>query len=257
MIAINEPSNKVNSTEVKVNYLEETLGNIAAKDLQKAQVFKKFGLDFCCGGKKTVSEACKDKGINPDVVVEELQNTNKQSFGPPLNYKEWEPGFLADYIVNIHHGYVKKNLPDLVMYANKVMKVHGKEHPELIEINDLVKEINKELSAHMEKEEKILFPYIKDLVAFSYKLKPQSTPQFATVQNPITMMESEHEMVGNHLAQIRAITNNYNLPAGACASYTFLYRLLEEFEEDLHLHVHLENNILFPKALEIEKTLIS
>jgi regulator of cell morphogenesis and NO signaling len=234
---------------------EETLGEIVAKDLRKAQVFKKYGLDFCCGGKKTVKEACAEKGLNVSQVEQELMHADKLLASRPIPYAEWSLDFLADYIVNTHHSYVKKNLPDLLAYATKVMKVHGSHHPELIRINQLVEEVNAELTGHMLKEERVLFPYIKEIVVAKNNTTMIHTAHFGTVQNPINMMEMEHELVGKNLAEIRELSGNYSLPEDACASYSLLYRMLDEFEEDLHLHVHLENNILFPKALEMEKQL--
>ncbi|MDP1763012.1 MAG: iron-sulfur cluster repair di-iron protein [Sediminibacterium sp.] len=234
---------------------DETLGQIAAKDLRKAQVFKKYGLDFCCGGKKTVKEACAEKGLDVTKVEQELQQTNQLPSSRSLPYTDWGLNFLADYIVNTHHSYVTKNLPDLTAYAKKVMKVHGNHHPELVRIHQLVEEVTAELTAHLVKEEKVLFPYIKELVAIKNNTQPLHAALFGTVQNPINMMEMEHELVGKNLAEIRELSNNYLLPEDACASYSLLYRMLDEFEEDLHLHIHLENNILFPKALEIEKQL--
>ncbi len=236
---------------------DETLGQIAAKDLRKAQVFKKYGLDFCCGGKKTVKEACAEKGLDVAKVEKELQQADTMPSSRPLPYGDWSLDFLADYIVNTHHSYVHKNLPDIKAYAEKVMKVHGNRHPELIRIHQLVGEIYTELMAHMVKEEKVLFPYIKELVAVKSNTQPLHAAAFGTVQNPINMMEMEHELVGKSLEEIRQLSNNYLLPEDACASYSLLYRMLDEFEDDLHLHIHLENNILFPKALEIEKKLQS
>ncbi len=234
---------------------DETLGEIATKDLRKAQIFKKYGLDFCCGGKKTVKQACAEKGLDVTKIEQELQQADKMPSSRPLPYNDWSLDFLADYIVNTHHSYVRKSLPDISTYAKKVMKVHGDHHPELLRIQQLVEEVNMELTAHMMKEEKVLFPYIKELVGAKNNTQPLHAAHFGTVQNPINMMEMEHEMVGKNLAEIRELSNNYALPEDACASYSLLYRMLDEFEEDLHLHIHLENNILFPKALEIEKHL--
>lgn len=234
---------------------DETLGEIVAKDLRKAQVFKKYGLDFCCGGKKTVKEACAEKGLDVTKVEKELQQADALPASRPLPYGDWSLDFLADYIVNTHHSYVRKNLPDIKAYANKVMKVHGSRHAELLRINQLVEEIYAELTAHLVKEEKVLFPYIKELVAATNGTQLLQASHFGTVQNPINMMEMEHEIVGKNLAEIRVLSNDYTLPEDACASYSLLFRMLDEFEEDLHLHIHLENNILFPKALDIEKRL--
>jgi regulator of cell morphogenesis and NO signaling len=235
---------------------EETLGEIAAKDLRKAEVFNKYGLDFCCGGKKTVKEACAEKGIDVTKVKQELLNADKATTtaSRPLPYNDWSLDFLADYIVNTHHSYVKKTIPDLRGYAAKVAKVHGDHHPELITINKLVEEICDEMSAHMVKEETVLFPYVKQLVAF--KNNGNGNGQFGnfeTIQTPINMMEMEHELVGKDMEEIRNLSKNFSVPEDGCASYSFLFKTLEEFERDLHIHIHLENNILFPKAVELEK----
>jgi regulator of cell morphogenesis and NO signaling len=246
---------KVKITKRTSSEKDETLGEIAAKDLRKAQIFKKYGLDFCCGGKKTVKEACKEKGLDVTRIEQELQQAEKIPASRPLPYNEWNLDFLADYIVNTHHSYVKKNLPDIKLYADKVAKVHGERHEELIPVRELVDGIYTEMMNHMVKEESVLFPYIKELVAAKNNTQPLYASHFGTVQNPINMMEMEHEAVAKNLSDIRELTNDYVLPEDACASYSLLYRLLDEFENDLHLHVHLENNILFPKALDIEKQL--
>lgn len=243
---------KVKITRRKSGERDETLGRVAAKDLRKAEVFKKYGLDFCCGGKKTVKEACAEKGLDVAKIEKELLLIDKTPATRPLPYNEWGLDFLADYIVNTHHRYVKKELPDLTEYAGKVAKVHGEQHPELLMINQLVNDINAEMTAHMAKEEKVLFPYIKSLVANKEDKSLITVPHFGTVQNPVRIMEMEHEMVGKNLDRIRTLSSDYTMPHDACASYSLLYRKLSEFEDDLHLHVHLENNILFPKAVELE-----
>ena len=225
---------------------DESLGALAAKDLRKAQIFKKYGLDFCCGGKKTVKQACAEKGLDVTKIEQELQQADKMPATRPLPYNEWSLDFLADYIVNTHHSYVKKVLPDLRSYAAKVARVHGTQHPELLDIHQLVENLSSELSEHLVKEEQLLFPYIKDMVSATAK-------QDIGIEDPVRMMETEHEMAGRDLEQIRALSNNFSLPGDACASYSLLYRMLEEFEDDLHIHVHLENNILFPKALQLQK----
>jgi regulator of cell morphogenesis and NO signaling len=234
---------------------DETLGEIAAKDLRKAEVFKKYGLDFCCGGKKTVKEACEEKGMDVTKIEQELQQADRLPVSRPLPYNEWNLDFLADYIVNTHHSYVKKTLPEIRSYAQKVAQVHGAGHPELGNILAVVESVYAEMSSHMVKEEQVVFPYIKQLVNAKSR---QDVPQAETLQsvkNPINLMEMEHELVGKNMEIIRQLANNYILPAEACATYSLLYRLLQEFEEDLHMHVHLENNILFPKAIAAEKKL--
>jgi regulator of cell morphogenesis and NO signaling len=186
-------------------------------------------------------------------VEEELQNAEVAAFTRPLPYNDWSLSFLADYIVNTHHSYVSKSLPELRTYATKVAKVHGAHHPELIPVRQLVEDINEELTGHMVKEENILFPFIKQLEAAKSNGKKVEPSGFGTVENPINMMEHEHEAVGKNLEKIRVLTNNYALPEDACASYKLLFKMLEEFESDLFIHIHLENNILFPKALKLEK----
>lgn len=234
----------------------ETLGEIAARDLRKAQVFKKYGLDFCCGGKKTVRQACAEKGLDAAVVEEELQQADRQFTTRPLPYNNWSLDFLADYIVNTHHSYVKQSLPEIAGYANKVARVHGSRHPELLAINQLVTGIYDELLSHLVKEEEVLFPYIKELArAAGQRQEGAPAMYFGTVRQPVNVMEMEHESVGRSLEEIRRLSNNYALPEDACASYSLLYRMLDEFEDDLHIHVHLENNILFPKAVKLENEL--
>ncbi|MEO8116096.1 MAG: iron-sulfur cluster repair di-iron protein [Bacteroidota bacterium] len=248
---------EVNISKKTTGEKDETLGEIAVKDLRKAEVFKKYGLDFCCGGKKTVKEACAEKGIDVTKVEKELQNANKSASDMrPLPYNDWSMSFLADYIINTHHSYVKKTLPDLEMYADKVARVHGKQHPELLEINQLVKDVCDELAPHMIKEETILFPFIKQLDSNdSSTTIQQQHHAFRSVESPIDMMEQEHEIVGRKMEEIRELSKNYTVPDDGCASYSFLFKSLDEFEKDLHIHVHLENNILFPKAIAKEKTL--
>ena len=231
----------------------ETLGELAAKDLRKAAVFKKYGLDFSCGGKQTVQEACAEKGMDLTKIEQELQQIDKTPTARPMPYDEWDLDFLSDYIVNVHHRYVRKNLPDLTAYAQKVMEVHSPQHPELIKVNNLIKVIGKELLAHMEKEEQRLFPLLKSMINKSKETSDPKTLTSLEFQNFITQHEAEHLSVGKEMADIRILTNNYTLPEDACASYILLYRMLDEFEQDLDLHIHLENNILFPKAIELEK----
>ena len=245
---------RVKITKRTAGEAEETLGEIAVKDLRKAEVFKKYGLDFCCGGKKTVKEACAEKGIDVTQVEQELQQAGKiisATAARPLPYNDWSIDFLADYIVNTHHSYVRKTVPDLSAYAGKVAKVHGAHHPELLEINKLTQLVCDELSSHMIKEETILFPYIKQLVAATNGALVLKNGN--TIQKEIDSMQDEHEVAGNALEKIRSLSGNFKLPEDSCASYAFLYNTLEEFENDLHIHVHLENNILFPKALVMEK----
>lgn len=233
---------------------EETIGRIVARDFRTAAVFRKYGLDYCCGGGKTLEEACARKGIDATQVAEELRRHHGSSASRGLPYAEWELDFLANYIVNTHHRYVTKALPELEALSSKVMRVHGAHHPELVRIHEIVEAVAAEMTSHMFKEEKVLFPYVIRL-AQARGGGPATSAHFGSVRNPINMMEEEHEQVGAAMEEVRNITDNYTLPEGACTSYRVLYQMLEEFEEDLHLHVHLENNILFPKAVALESEL--
>ncbi|MBX2931419.1 MAG: iron-sulfur cluster repair di-iron protein [Chitinophagaceae bacterium] len=241
-------------TKNDTNAHEETIGQIVAKDIRKADVLKKYGIDFCCGGKKTVRQVCAEKGIDANEVERELLKTTQNiTVGNNLNYDEWNMDFLADYIVNTHHNFVKKYLPEIKGYAIKVAQVHGGRHPELIEIKELVEDVHEELFAHMKDEEDNLFPFIKEIAKAnnnntSYKKEGKS------FQAMVAETEAEHDSVGRAMEKIRSLSNNYAIPEDACTSYKLLFKLLQDFESDLFVHIHLENNILFVKAIEIEKT---
>lgn len=235
---------------------DKLIGQIAASDLRKAEVFGKYGIDFCCGGKQTLREACTEKGLDITEIEQELGQASTSRGQRPLEFNEWKLDFLAEYIVNMHHGYIKKTLPNMLAYAAKVASVHGAHHPELLRIQELAELAGQELTTHMDKEETILFPYIKSLAEAQESGKDATPAPFGTVQNPIRMMEHEHDEVGEMLAEIRSLSREYAIPEDACTSYTMLYRMLEEFEHDLHIHVHLENNILFPKATKMESAMV-
>jgi regulator of cell morphogenesis and NO signaling len=234
----------------------ETIGQLAVKDIRKAEVFKKYGIDFCCGGKKTVRQACAEKGIDATRIEQELQQVTKQAQPGRNAFDEWEIDFLCDYIVNIHHSYVRKYLPELQAYATKVAQVHGGRHTELLEVKDLVLLIKQELEAHLEEEEQVLFEYVKTIATANKQHMPLSNKN-QNLPVLVDALEKDHDLVGRTFDKIRVLTNNYDLPRDACASYTLLYKLLQEFEEDLHMHIHLENNLLFPKAIELEKSINS
>lgn len=230
----------------------ETLGEIVSKDLRKAEVFRKLGMDFCCGGKKSLEDACTEKGLNVSDVRKALDGvSDTQTFSSSHDFNSWSLSFLADYIVNVHHAYVKENTPMLSELSLKIADHHGEKHPELIKIRNVIDEMLCELKVHMKKEETILFPYIKQIeVNLS---NGDNVPRaFNSVQQPVAVMEHDHDIVAELSREIRTLTSNYTLPTDACNSYALLYRKLEEFENDLHLHIHLENNILFPKAVEAE-----
>lgn len=231
------------------------IGEIVAENFHAAQVFEKYGLDFCCGGKKTLGEACLDKGINPDEVIQKLSQVNGEGSRPTADFNSWTPDFLIDYIINNHHKYVNRSLPVIMEHADKVALKHGENHEEVTVIAELFSNIKAELEAHMQKEERMLFPYIKRLAELERSGEEAPHAPFGTVENPIRMMEMEHDAAGKIMEKINTLSSSYTPPEDACTTYRVLYRELKEFEDDLHVHIHLENNILFPKAIELEKKL--
>ncbi len=236
---------------------QETIGDIVTKDFRKAQVFKRLGIDFCCGGKKSLEQVCEKKGLNAEDVRKELDSVNNEAPANGNDYLKWNVGFLAEYIINTHHQYVKDNVPFILELANKVARVHGANHPKMVKVAEIFAGVATELTLHLMKEETILFPFIKELAIAQNEGSKLPESAFGNVSNPIRMMEMEHEEAGDALKVIRELTNNFSLPPDACNSYTILYKKLDEFENDLHVHVHLENNILFPKSIQLEKQLLS
>ena len=232
----------------------ETVGEIAAKDLRKAEVFKKYGIDFCCGGKKTLKQVCEEKGLDVAVVEAELENP-KQPVSSANDYNRWEPDFLADYIYNQHHLYYYNELPIIKGLITKVTQHHGSNHPELNYLYQAFAKLVEELDTHFMREEKVVFPFIKALVQAKRTGNREALNSQPSLTEPIQVMEEDHEAAGEILDAMQKVSNHYTAPADACNSYQFLYKKLKELDEDLHQHIHLENNILFPKALKLEKEL--
>jgi regulator of cell morphogenesis and NO signaling len=232
-----------------------TLGELAAADIRKAEVLKKYGLDFCCGGKKSLKQACEEKNLDRSVIEKELLEVSQASRKASFDFNRWQLDFLADYIYNEHHQYWYSEEPVISQLVNKVAGHHGGHHPFLITVSQLYTTLGQELNTHFMKEEKVLFPHIKQLV----KAKQNGTAPDTFIEDinqPLQMMEADHESAGELLAEIRKVTNDYTLPLGACNSFALVYHKLKSLEEDLHQHIHLENNILFPKATQLHKELI-
>ena len=249
--------NELKLKDATVNSLvEKTLAEIVTDDIRTAIVFEEFGLDFCCKGKRSLSEACSDKNVDVLQIVNELTNLSHNGNGKE-NPDDWQLDFLVDYIVNNHHQYVRRMIPVISLHSDKVASVHGKNHPETLQIADLFLAVRDELEGHMMKEERILFPQIKQMVLNQKENSQFYPPPFGTIQNPIRMMEYEHTSAGDALSKIRELSNNYTHPDDACNTFKALYSELKEFEEDLHKHIHLENNILFPKSIELEAELLN
>jgi regulator of cell morphogenesis and NO signaling len=242
--------------QIKKNDLAngDTVGEIAAKDIRKAEVFKKYGIDFCCGGKKSLKQVCEEKGLDLEIVEAELENP-VQKISSANNYNGWELDFLADYIYNQHHRYYYDELPVLKGLITKVTQHHGSNHPELKYVYSLFGQLVNELDTHFMREEKVVFPFIKALVLAKRTGNFEALNSQPSLTEPIRLMEVDHEAAGDILEQIQKLSSNYTPPGDACNSYQFLYKKLKDLDEDLHQHIHLENNILFPKALKLDREL--
>lgn len=236
-----------------MNTLEQiTIGEFVADDFRTAAVFSKYGIDFCCKGNRTLEEVCEKKGLDPADIQEELNAVLESKSDNNIDFKSWPTDLLIDYIEKTHHRYVEEKSTALLFYLDKLCKVHGERHPELFEIALHFKICAGELAQHMKKEELILFPFVKKMY---YALRDNTSieqPHFGTVDNPIAMMQEEHENEGERFLKIAQLTNDYNPPADACETYKVTFAMLKEFEQDLHKHIHLENNIVFPKAKAME-----
>ena len=234
---------------------ETQIGEVVKLNFKTAPLFHEHNIDYCCGGNKTISEACIEAGIEASQLLLQLKEIVEKS-DPDSEYINNLPlDELSDYIVKRHHSYVKSNIPFLTASLEKIWSVHGKNHPELYEIKKLFDESAGELTMHMQKEEIMLFPYIQKMVAVQKNGLPISRPVFGSVSNPIRMMIAEHETEGARFNKIAEISGGYSIPDDACTTYKAALNQLKEFENDLHRHIHLENNILFPKALQLETEL--
>ena len=226
-------------------YKQTKIGDIVTQDFRAAEVFKKAGIDFCCGGSQSLEDACRDKKLDVAEIESELSKLENSEPGSSYKFNEWKLDFLCDYIVNTHHQTVMKLLPQLTFYTQKIAEVHGDNHPELSEIANLFAQVDTELRQHLCNEEEVLFPAIREV------LKTNSAESKATIISEITRMTGEHEFAGGAMDKINELSHRYAVPEDGCNTYRVAYKLLEQFEDDLHIHVHLENNILYPKAMKL------
>lgn len=238
-----------------MNTKTDLIGNMVAEDFRTAAVFKRHGIDFCCKGGRTIEEACTSKKLDPEKVYAELESLPANE-GGSIDFGSWPLDLLADYIEKTHHRYVEEKTPVLQAFLDKLCKVHGNRNPELFEINTLFNESAHDLAAHMKKEELILFPFVRNMIKAKISGGVLPHPAFGTVENPVSMMQHEHSVEGDRFRRIAEITHEYLPPADACNTYKVAFAMLQDFENDLHKHIHLENNILFPKAIQLEKEFI-
>jgi regulator of cell morphogenesis and NO signaling len=238
---------------MKINEYQN-IGELVVQDYRAASVFKKYKIDFCCNGNRTIFEACKKNKINPSSIINDLDAAT-QTRETVVDFQSWPLDLLADYIEKKHHRYVEEKTLEIKPYLAKICQVHGEHHPELYKIQEEFLECASALTIHMKKEELVIFPFIQKMIISKNNNQFIEEPSFGTVQNPIAIMMADHKAEGERFVRITELSNNYTPPEDACATYRVTLALLKEFEDDLHLHVHLENNILFPKAIEMEKVL--
>lgn len=224
------------------------VGDIVAENYHAAGVFREFGIDFCCGGGKPLADVCNKKGIQLNTVTEQLEKIFGKAQESTHNYNNWSPAFLIDYINNTHHRFVRKKTEEICAYASKVARVHGERHPENIAIFKKFVELSNELIEHLEAEEDTVFPLIKRIEENIQKGISPSKDELNALKSELEHMVDDHEGAGSIMAEIRELSNDFTPPRDACATHRILYQNLAGFEEDLHKHVHLENNILFRKA---------
>lgn len=236
---------------------ESTIGAIVAEDYRTAGVFEQAGIDFCCNGNRSIEIACREQNIGAEELVSRLQQTvdaSPRKEDAVSDYKSWPLDLLADFIEKKHHRYVTEQIPVIQSLLEKIVRVHGGRHPELAEIKAHFDACAKELTAHMKKEELMLFPFIRKMVQAKQAETKDLAAPFGTVQNPIRMMMHEHDTEGERFRKIKELSNQYTAPSDGCNTYRAAYATLQAFEDDLHLHIHLENNILFPKSVELESS---
>jgi regulator of cell morphogenesis and NO signaling len=233
---------------------QRTVADIALEKPQAAAVFEKLGIDYCCGGRKPLAEACEQAGVELNHVrnlLEEAFSTDQPN-AQGENWSEQSLANLINHIVRKHHAYCREECLRLEPLLAKVVSKHGENHPELERVQALFTSLRNELSLHLMKEEQMLFPYIIGLEESEKQKSAPPRAPFGTVQNPVRMMVQEHDNAGHLIRGIRGLTENFTPPSDACNSFKVLYKGLEAFEADLHQHIHLENNLLFPRAIELE-----
>ena len=237
--------------------LTRTVRDIALEQPQATRVFEKLKIDYCCGGDKTVGEACASAGVEVASLERMLDESRQSDFevNVSIDFQKLTLRELINHILDKHHVYTKDEMLRLEPLMAKVISVHGGNHSELNEMGALFQQVCADLKPHMFKEEQILFPYVLEMERSVLENSPAPFAPFGTVKNPVRMMMLEHDTVGDLLRELRALSSNYVVPADSCISYQTLYQAMETFEQDLHQHIHLENNILFPRAVELESSL--
>lgn len=231
---------------------EKTVRDIAVENPASVRVFEKLGIDYCCGGRRPLAEACAEAGVPVEQALDLLANASPPEEAAETTWKTAPLSALTAHIVARYHEVARSEIPRIEALAHKVKSRHGSAHPELRDIGELFLSLAQELSTHMMKEEQVLFPYIERIEAAEQEGKAVPVMPFGSVARPIAVMTADHDDAGALLARIRELSSGYAIPNGACPTYRALYSALEEFERDMHRHIHLENNILFPRAIAME-----
>lgn len=234
------------------NLRNMSVGNIVAENFSTAKVFKRFGIDFCCHGSNNLEEACRQAGVEADVVIEAL-GKDAEFGNADIPFSSWPLDLLIDYILKIHHRGIRKNGPELLALIEKVNNAHKNNHPELEELYRLVSESLTDLENHLQKEENVLFPYLLELFEASENNSRIPAMHCGSIANPIRVMFMEHEGEGNRYQHISRLTNNFQTPEDGCNTYRLMLSELKAFVDNLYEHIHLENNILFPEFLKLEE----
>jgi regulator of cell morphogenesis and NO signaling len=229
----------------------KTIGEIVAADFRTATVFENHGIDFCCGGKVPLSATCMEKGLDLAAITNELEAVQSEPAERTQNYASWSLSFLADYIINTHHAYLKENDEQIAAYARKIAGVHGAHHPEVIRIATIFEKIATDMVGHLKEEEEVFFPALKRADVAKIASATPDAEDRDTIRGSLLRLHREHEEIGAAVHEIRHLSGEYAIPDDVCNTFMLTYRKLKEFEDDLHKHVHLENNILFPKASEL------
>jgi regulator of cell morphogenesis and NO signaling len=235
---------------------EKTVRDWALEHPEATRVFERVGIDYCCGGGKSLEEACAAANLSVDELIDSLELAEEEARAKQKD-RNWQREPLADLVAHIngtHHKYTRAEIARLGPLFDKVVSVHGKNHPELQHVRAAFRELAQELTMHMMKEEAVLFPYIVRMEESVIQREPV-LPPFGSVRNPVSMMMHEHDSAGEVLRTMRQASAGYTAPGDACISYQTLYKALGDFEKDLHQHIHLENNILFPRAIDMERSL--
>lgn len=234
---------------------ERTIGSIVADDYRAAAVLTAHGIDFCCKGGRTVEEVCRTKGLDPDALASEIDEALARDTREEEDLTQWSMTRLVEHIETVHHKYIRSRIPVLKQYLETLCLVHGDRHPELAQIGAEFNDFADALDVHMKKEELVLFPFATQLEKASEEGTPLPHPHFGTVANPVSMLMEDHNAEGERFRRMARLSYGYANPPDGCSTYSTTMAMLKELEEDLHRHVHLENNILFPRALALEQQL--